>query len=335
MKNTLQFINNISSPVFLLKNNKIILFNNAFESIFKDTLTNKSFDEIFNVEKLKSKKSWIKKYNNLYFELNFSKFKSNNADYIIFMNEINEERKNYEEVNSTLTKFLSIISHDLRTPFIQIMSLAEIITYNYSDFSEEDLKKYMNLLDKSSKNGYNLLEILTEWGRIIKNKNVFEPIEFDASKIINNNISLIRDKADSKNISINLDNEKTSTLDTKKINCKIYADVNMFGTILQNLLLNAIKYSKKGGKITVKVENLEKNVQISVQDTGVGMHPKILGSLFKLDKTIKTSGTENETGTGLGLLLVTELIKKHKGKIWAESVLDVGSTIYFSLPKKS
>ncbi|MBN2893658.1 MAG: PAS domain-containing protein [Bacteroidales bacterium] len=229
-----------------------------------------------------------------------------------------------KETNAALTKFLSIISHDLRTPFIQVISLAEIINDNFSVFDEKDLKKYIGLLDQAGKNGYNLLENMLEWSKVIRNKNVFEPIEFDISEKIKETISFVETNATTKNISLEFSHKETI----------VYADENMIGTILLNLISNAIKFTPKGGNIKIEVGQIEKNIQISVKDNGIGMNETAIDSLFRIDKNYTTKGTENETGTGLGLLLVQELIKKHKGEIWAESTPKVGTTFYFTIPQK-
>jgi len=112
------------------------------------------------------------------------------------------------------------------------------------------------------------------------------------------------------------------------------ADENMLNTVLRNLISNAIKFTPKGGQVKVEVEVEDSQVIISVSDTGIGMKPETIEKLFKIETSFTTRGTENEKGTGLGLLLCKEFIEKHEGKIWVESEEGKGSTFSFSLPVK-
>ena len=112
----------------------------------------------------------------------------------------------------------------------------------------------------------------------------------------------------------------------------VYADMNMINTVIRNLLTNAIKFTPLEGKIKIQAEQIKDIVKIHITDSGIGMDKKQLESLFKIEKGVSREGTDGETGTGLGLILCKEFIDKNKGKIWAESEPQKGSTFHISLP---
>ena len=103
-------------------------------------------------------------------------------------------------------------------------------------------------------------------------------------------------------------------------------------TIFRNLISNATKFTPKDGCITITATQTNKHIEITVADTGVGIPPKTLPLLFKIENTVTTKGTANEVGTGLGLILCKEFVEKHKGKIWVESTEGKGSKFIFTLP---
>lgn len=121
------------------------------------------------------------------------------------------------------------------------------------------------------------------------------------------------------------------------IDSMAYFDNNFIETILRNLLTNSIKYTNNGGRIEVGITNGElaehSMLTVYIQDSGIGMPHETIEKLFKIDQYITTPGTNQEKGTGLGLILCKEFVDKHGGKIWAESELGNGSTFYFTLPK--
>ncbi len=229
------------------------------------------------------------------------------------------------QLNATKDKFFSIIAHDLRNPFNQLLGLTDLILENYNDYSFSELKEYIGLLNKSAKNGYNLLENLLEWARSQSGRKEINPFSFAIAQISNKVVELMRVNANNKNIEI------ISKIDR---DIKVFADVNVVNTIFINIISNAIKFTKKGGKIIIDAINKNNNVIISVKDSGVGISEENINKLFKIDIHHSTKGTNNEAGTGLGLILCYEFINLSKGEIWVESKKDIGSTFYFSLPNK-
>ena len=168
-----------------------------------------------------------------------------------------------------------------------------------------------------------LLENLLEWSRSQTGRLEMTPSDIEIAELVDDNIDLIYNNASNKKLELN------NRIDKK---VKAYADSNMTNTIIRNLLSNAIKYTATGGKIeiTSKIEN--NYVEVTVSDTGVGIKEENIGKLFRIDENFSTKGTNDETGTGLGLILCKEFVKKNGGDIWVTSKLGKGSNFTFKLP---
>lgn len=238
--------------------------------------------------------------------------------------EIQIQRDKLQIANATKDKFFSIIAHDLLNPFNTILGFSELLTSAIKKQEIEKYNKYSDSIYKTSQIVFNLLENLLTWSRSQTGKISFTPEIIDVKDIIDSNINLLNDAAQNKGIFL------TSNLIESLI---AYADRNMLLTIIRNLITNAIKFSRKGDRIIVGVENTENWITIHISDTGIGMDDKTLGKLFKISETIKTEGTANERGTGLGLMLCKEFVDWHNGKIWVESKVGVGSRFSFTIPK--
>lgn len=238
--------------------------------------------------------------------------------------------KELEEINLSKDKFFSIIAHDLKGPFNSILGFADILNTEYDEYCDEERKHFIRNIVYSAQNTYRLLENLLEWSRSQTNRIEFNPDVLELSSAINESILMVRSQAEAKDIHI---------FSAVEFNNHVMADENMVKTITRNLLSNAIKFSRRRGNIrimerySIHNENKKEMIEILVKDDGVGMSQKILDQLFKIDRMIKTPGTENEKGTGLGLILCRELVKRNGGEIWAESEQGKGSTIHFTLPK--
>ncbi|MBK8397960.1 MAG: hybrid sensor histidine kinase/response regulator [Leptospiraceae bacterium] len=224
-------------------------------------------------------------------------------------------------------KFFSIIAHDLKGPVGNLNSFLNFMTEQSDKISKENFQKNLHLLQTSSQNIKDLLENLLTWARAQRGDIEYNPDNYDILNLVNSNIHLLESSAINKSVSI-----------INKIqNCMNgFFDYNMINTVFRNLLSNSIKYTKFHGTITIMAIELEKEIEISIQDTGVGMSKTIAEDLFRIDvKHFSTSGTNGEKGTGLGLILCKEFIDKHGGKIWAESEKEKGSTFKFLIPKFS
>ena len=228
------------------------------------------------------------------------------------------------ESNATKDKFFSIIAHDLKNPAGSFVSLSTVLCDDYDSYSPEEIKDYMHTLNKAAKSLYSLIENLLKWSRIQSGKITVNKECSDLYMIMKNNIDLLSETANLKNIKL------VSNIAEKNY---VYADPNMVDTIFRNLISNAIKFTNNGGIIKVSAEDEGNCYRISVEDNGVGMREENIRKLFRIDTTFSKKGTAGETGTGLGLILVREFLIKNSGDIRVESNLGEGTTFIFDLPK--
>ena len=228
-----------------------------------------------------------------------------------------------KELNATKDKFFSIIAHDLKNPFNTLLGFSELLITNINEYDKNRIGEFINIIFQTSKNAYMLLENLLEWSRSQTGRLEMTPSDIEIAELVDDNIDLIYNNASNKKLELN------NRIDKK---VKAYADSNMTNTIIRNLLSNAIKYTATGGKIeiTSKIEN--NYVEVTVSDTGVGIKEENIGRLFRIDENFSTKGTNDETGTGLGLILCKEFVKKNGGDIWVTSKLGKGSNFTFKLP---
>lgn len=239
----------------------------------------------------------------------------------------NIEIKNLElqKLNAEKNKFLSIIAHDLRSPFNAIIGFSELLVKNANNTDFENVAKYAEIIMNSSKKAMNLLTNLTEWSLSQTGRMNFNPEYFGIDDLIDKTLVLFSDIAAHK--SIRIEKELFSGK-------KVYADKQMINTIVRNLISNAIKFTPCGGSIKIQSKLNQNKVEISIKDSGVGLSKSAIEKLFHIDANISSPGTQNEQGTGLGLILCKEFIDKHKEKIWVESEPGKGSVFYFTLSQK-
>ncbi len=237
---------------------------------------------------------------------------------------IQQQFKQLQELNSAKDKFFSIISHDLRSPFQDLILLTELLAEGVSDFSPTKLSELGKQMNNNAKNLLKLLSNLLEWARMQQGIVTFAPAKLHLSTVVSENINLIIRRGEQKGI------ELISEVPENQL---VYADEDMLNSIFRNLLSNAVKFTKQGGKVTVSSKEIDKDiVEVSVRDSGIGMSAELCSKLFKMDEKVGRKGTDGEGSTGLGLLLCKEFIEKNGGKIWVESSVDLGSAFYFTLP---
>lgn len=233
--------------------------------------------------------------------------------------------QNLKELNNTKDKFFSIIGHDLRNPLNSLLGFSELISGNTMNYTVEEIRKYNRIINESAKKIHQLIENLLEWSRSQSGNIDFTPKLLNLSQLSGEIKDILSIQANEKDISIH---------DKIPSDIQVFADKNLISTILRNLINNAIKFTQNGGHITLSAEHMDGQVNISVSDTGRGMSKEQVDHLFRLDVNNTTTGTSEEKGTGLGLMLCKEFVEIHKGKIWVESEPAKGSTFYFSLPDK-
>jgi PAS domain S-box-containing protein len=239
---------------------------------------------------------------------------------------VKESEQKLKIANATKDKFFSIIAHDLRSPFNTILDFSGLLLDNHAKLDAQEREKLINPILNSGKETLKLLDNLLNWAKTQTGQIVFNPDFYSLEKIFINNITQNKNSANDKNIQL-------SYLLSGKIT--VYADSYMLHTILRNLISNAIKFTHKNGEIKLRAEQDENNVIISVSDSGIGISKEKHLKIFDISEKISTKGTENEKGSGLGLVLCKEFIEKHDGKIWVESKEKIGSTFLFSLPLRT
>lgn len=236
---------------------------------------------------------------------------------------LKESEKQLRELNNAKDKFFSIIAHDLKNPFNALLGLSEHLVFN-EDIDEEEKKSIHQLIYDSARRGYNLLENLLEWSRAQTGRLKPDPKTININEIIQEKIFFTENAAQIKNITVE------NTTQEKIYAC---ADRIMVETIIRNLLTNAIKFTGKGGKITINAKKISDTfIEIAVADSGIGIKKENLDKLFRIDVNFTTSGTKNEVGTGLGLIICKEFVEKNNGTIKVNSKYGQGSTFLFTLP---
>lgn len=236
---------------------------------------------------------------------------------------IEKQSKELKVANQTQNKFFSIVAHDLKAPFSALIGLSQILSLNYDELNDSERKTYINDLHNASKNSFALAENLLTWSRVQKASISIKKEILDLPSIVQNSILPLQANAKLKNISLNNLLEQTPL---------VLADKRSIETVIVNLVNNALKFTPEGGKINITANSENKHLIISINDTGVGMSQKQIDDLFRIDKNSSTNGTNNELGTGLGLILCKEFINMNNGEIWVKSELGVGSTFSFSIP---
>jgi signal transduction histidine kinase len=225
---------------------------------------------------------------------------------------------------ATKDKFFSIIAHDLKSPFNSIAGFSDLLIQQVQEKDYEGIEEYATIIQDSSQRVMNLLMNLLEWSRSKTGRMEYNPEFVELVGLINQAIELLSDAARQKSITLKLETPR---------NTPVSADRAMISTVLRNLISNAVKFTQPGGEIIISLVQKQKEVTISVIDTGIGIKKELIEKLFKIEESYTTVGTQNEKGTGLGLILCKEFVEKHGGKIRAESELGKGSKFSFTIPK--
>lgn len=238
--------------------------------------------------------------------------------------EIKKTNEDLIRLNAEKDKFFSIIAHDLRGPFGTFQELTRFISEELSNLTTADIKVMTTSMMNSARKLYNLLENLLQWAKLHQDLLPFKPQIVQLHPLINESLQTIMELAANKEIVI------TNTI---PLNTSLLADSEMLQSVIRNLVTNAVKFTPKGGKITLSSKTVaEKSVEILVKDTGIGMNPDMVKNLFQLNRQTNRKGTEGEPSSGLGLILCKEFIEKHGGKLWVESAVGIGSTFRFTIP---
>ncbi|MGE0088749.1 MAG: ATP-binding protein [Bacteroidales bacterium] len=237
--------------------------------------------------------------------------------------ELEKQRKELEELNNTKDKFFTIIAHDLKNPFNTVIGLSELLVERYDTYDSKKIKDFILQINKFSNNAFNLLENLLQWAKSQTGRIKVDPQKIDLYELANENINLFKAGAVKKGINL---------VSTVNEGMYAFADRNMITAIIRNLVSNAIKFTNKGDRITLNANRKDGFIYFTVTDTGIGIPVENLKKLFVIEENVSTQGTEDEEGTGLGLIICKEFVEKNGGSIWVESSLNTGTKFTFSIP---
>lgn len=226
-------------------------------------------------------------------------------------------------INATKDKFFSIIAHDLRSPFNAILGFSELLKEELNT-SEKNaaIEEYSNAINESANGLYNLLENLLQWANNQRGLLKYSPEQFDLYELVQNNLGIFKLKTADKSIKLRSE---------IKPNTSVYGDMQMIDTVLRNLISNALKFTDYNGEVLLSAKFINELIYISVKDTGTGISKENQNKLFRIDHNFSSYGTDNEKGSGLGLILCKEFITKNGGEIWVESEIGKGSCFTVSL----
>jgi signal transduction histidine kinase/FixJ family two-component response regulator len=239
------------------------------------------------------------------------------------LEKLKESAAHLKSLNAMKDKFFGIIAHDLRNPFSILLGSSELLM-NYTErLNIGDIQKISLSIYNSAKNGFTLLENLLEWSRSQTGSLKFNPEKVNIRELVEFNIASMKVYIENKKIA--LESDITEEFEVK-------ADRNMINTVMRNLLNNAVKFTHINGRIMVSASKQDNNLVLSVKDTGIGISAANIEKLFRIDTHFTNTGTAQERGTGLGLLLCKEFVEKHGGEIWVESLEGQGSEFKFSIP---
>ena len=241
--------------------------------------------------------------------------------------ELSQTQEKLEKINNEKDRFFSIIAHDLKNPFVTLLNNSEMLDIYFDKMDDNAKLKMIRDIKQTSKLTYSLLENLLQWSRSQMGSIQYSPYNINLFTMLTKTGLILKSQAALKGIEISINCDE---------NIFGYCDSDMIDTVLRNLVSNAIKFSNNNGTININVCEYEFDngyYQITVKDNGIGMNEVIINKLFSITENISRKGTNNEKGTGLGLLLCKDFVEMNDGRIWAESKVEEGSNFHFTLPK--
>ncbi|MFO7827185.1 MAG: tetratricopeptide repeat-containing sensor histidine kinase [Bacteroidales bacterium] len=236
---------------------------------------------------------------------------------------LEKQKEELARINATKDKMFLIIGHDLRGPIGNLRSLIEMLLEDEEVVNNKNLIDVFNVFFKSIQSVSDLLENLLLWAKSQRGEINFYPEPVSLNSIISRNMQLFKTIADHKGIALHVKFDEYYD---------VFVDKNMMMTVVRNIISNALKYTPAGGSISIVVDKEENYYKVAVKDTGIGFDEKTATEMFNSKNFYTTSGTNNEVGSGLGLILCKEFVEKNGGKIWAESKPDQGASFYFTIP---
>jgi signal transduction histidine kinase len=235
-----------------------------------------------------------------------------------------QQSEKLKELNSAKDKFLSIIAHDLKSPFNSLIGFSDLLNTEYEKLEEHQRKLFIKSIRESVNSIYDLLENLLEWSRIQRESIVITPTALGLRELVIKSIDPYI---------ANSNKKEQKVINQIPDNICITADFHSMRTVIGNLFANSVKYTPTGGLIEFSAKQTDSDIVLKIKDTGVGMSTEKTEKLFKIEESVSTPGTSNETGTGLGLIICREYIEKNNCQIGVKSEPGKGTTISILFPK--
>ncbi|MCP4153241.1 MAG: HAMP domain-containing histidine kinase [bacterium] len=258
-------------------------------------------------------------------DMNYKKLMEANDQIQKQKNELETLNRELREANVVKDKFYSIIAHDLRNPLQFLLLSTGLLDSDFTSMEEGAIRKYIEKIFNTSKNMSGLLENLLEWSQSQYGKIQCRPQTLELSLLARDNTRFFSGNAEKKDIRLFSEIPENSF---------VYADENMVNSVFRNLVSNAVKFTNPGGEIKITCSEDDEFIQTTVFNTGVAIPQDKIAKFFKISEKYTTTGTANEKGSGLGLILCMEFIEKNGGQIKVKSEENVGNFFEFSLPKK-
>ena len=240
------------------------------------------------------------------------------------LKEVNEQQA---ALNFSKTKFLQVIAHDLRAPFQGLLGFSEILAKERSTLTEQNVHEISTYLFDTTQSTYNLLETLLNWAMVEGGRFICHPINFDLSQAAQIVVDVLSGVAIKKNIKL---------INKIEVNTKVYADINMITSVIQNLVSNALKFTPVdgSGEVIIRTVSADNQVYIYIHDTGLGMSAQQISTLFEPELKVSIRGTKGEKGAGLGLVLCQRFVDLNHGTISVSSKEGEGTIFKVGLPKE-
>ena len=232
------------------------------------------------------------------------------------------------DLNQSKDRLFSLISHDLRSPFNSLLGFSEILTTEYNQLTDDEIREYLNVIYESSKNLYGMTNNLLQYSRFQTGRIEYKPVKIDLSKLIKSSIKMLSGNIVKKEIDFKIDSER---------DIYIYADEDMMNSVIQNLVSNAVKFTPKKGEVNVSVHKKNINdgpgkIELIVKDTGLGISDADMKKIMR-GEMFSTPGTEREYGTGLGMVLINEFIQRNGGQLKIKSQKNRGTSFAAVFPQ--
>lgn len=240
-------------------------------------------------------------------------------------NKIRKIASKLDQSNQVMNKFISILAHDLRSPFNAILGFTELLRNDHS-LTEKEKESAIDQLYSVGRSAYHLLERMLEWSRIQSGSVKPRKKLCNLNDLVRETIQVLEPSSLLKNIAIRVQDDDPVML---------LADPDMIQTVIRNLISNAIKFTYPGGWVEIGIENNQDSAILRIRDNGIGISPDNIDKLFRVDQNLKSQGTAGEKGTGLGLILCGDYVHLHQGRITVESKPGAGSVFTIELPRRN